>query len=201
MITFKWFSGLICIFGWKSKSSFIDLFSKSMSYIFQPKSYKSDFIGPDVKLFAKKSSLVRYFPQQTSASFQQWAIKVGNLKHIEIKTRNHHVKDEVVKEIINCVLRQRLWCCVSNATTWLPPSLRSSHRFGPQTRPGGGAVHRHQVHQRRVPERPGASGQRLSRRGHGPPSASTLPLLAAGAFHEVSDVVRNFHVSKFLSHV
>lgn len=61
-------------------------------------------------------------------------------------------------------------------------------RLGSQTRPGGGAVHRHQVHQRRVPERPGPRGQRLSRRSHGPPGAPALPLLAAGALHEVSEV-------------
>lgn len=63
-----------------------------------------------------------------------------------------------------------------------------SNRLGSQTGPGGGAVHGHQVHQRRVPERPGPSGQRLPRRGHGPPSAATLPLLAARALHEVSEV-------------
>lgn len=79
-------------------------------------------------------------------------------------------------------------------------SLRSFDRFGSQTRPSGGAVHGHQVYQRRVPEQPGTSGQRLSRRSHGPPSAPTLPLLTAGAFHEVSEVVRNFHV-QFFSYV
>lgn len=72
------------------------------------------------------------------------------------------------EKILNCV----------GAGAEVIVSLRLLGRFGSQTGPGGGAVHGHQVHQRRVPERPGPSGQRLPRRGHGPPSAATLPVLA-----------------------
>lgn len=74
-------------------------------------------------------------------------------------------------------------------------SLRRPHlclwcfpRSGPEARPGGGAVHGHQVHQRRVSERPGAGGQWLSRRGHGPQSSATLPLLATGTLPEVRNL-------------
>lgn len=59
------------------------------------------------------------------------------------------------------------------------------NRPGPETRPGGGVIYWHQVHQRRVSEWSGTSSQWLSRWSHSPTSLATLPLLPTWTLREV----------------
>ncbi|XP_060040480.1 double-stranded RNA-specific editase 1 isoform X2 [Erinaceus europaeus] len=61
----------------------------------------------------------------------------------------------------------------------------SRHRR--EGREGGERVHRHQVHQRRVHERPWAGAQRLSRRDHCPAGTAALPLHPARAAAQRSE--------------
>lgn len=143
--------------------------------------------------FTQKSCSVRAsFPDRGLLLSHSEQLRAVILKHREIKTRSDPIFNPTLtetpgrrcicrdcrtfREMSNCVGASDF--CASKRNVLLIVSLPLFNRFGPQTGPSGGAVHGHQVHQRRVPEQPGPSGQRLSRRGYGPPSAATLPLLA-----------------------
>lgn len=172
-------------------------------YNFAQKSYNIDFPGRDLWLYPKILFCTCELPRQRSASISQWAIKscyfktrsdpIFNPTLTETPGQRCICRDcRTFREMSNCVGASDF--CASKRNVLLIVSLPLFNRFGPQTGPSGGAVHGHQVHQRRVPEQPGPSGQRLSRRGYGPPSAATLPLLATWAFHEVSEVACDLHV-------
>lgn len=59
------------------------------------------------------------------------------------------------------------------------------NRFGPEARPSGGAIHRNQMHQRGVPERPRTGGQWLSRRSDSSQGFDMFSLLSIGTLPKV----------------
>lgn len=145
--------------------------------------------------FTQKSCSVRVsFPNRGLLLSHSEQLRAVILKHRGIKTRNDPIFNPTLTEtsgqrcIAGIVGTFRKMSKRVGASDAAPQTQRVVdcvpaivlplfNRFGSQTGPSGGAVHGHQVHQRRVPEQPGPSGQRLSRRGYGPPSAATLPLL------------------------
>lgn len=78
------------------------------------------------------------------------------ISHFQAKRKTCIRKKWIIKLI-------SVWSLTYDSNIKLSILCAFLHRSGPEARPGGGAIHRNKVYQRRISERPGTGGQRLSR--------------------------------------